>query len=163
MNTLVHASPVGPLTLVSDGDRLVGCYFSNSEFAKHKLAPPGRAFGTTDAVLRLARRELELFFDQRLKKFTVPVAPNGTDFQRSVWKALQRIPFGATASYRDIATQVGKPTATRAVGAANGKNPICIIIPCHRVIGADGSLTGFGGGIARKKYLLALESGGRLA
>jgi len=113
-------------------------------------------------VLKAASNELKLFFAQRLKKFTIPVAPSGTEFQRSVWKALQKIPFGKTASYGDIARQVGKPNAMRAVGAANKRNPICIIIPCHRVIGADGSLTGFGGGIGRKKYLLALERGDSL-
>ena len=158
MNTTVLPSPVGPLTLVSDSGKLVGCYFSNSDFAKRLLAELGPASSNRDAILEAARKELELFFARRLKKFTVPVAPRGTEFQRSVWRALQKIPFGATASYGDIAKQVGKPNAMRAVGAANGKNPVCIIIPCHRVIGADGSLTGFGGGIERKKYLLNLES-----
>jgi methylated-DNA-[protein]-cysteine S-methyltransferase len=159
MNTTVVPSPVGPLTLVGDKGKLVGCYFSNSDFAKQILTELAPTSGDNVAVLKTARKELELFFARRLEKFTVPVAPSGTEFQRSVWKALQKIPFGATASYGDIAKLVGKPNAMRAVGAANGKNPICIIIPCHRVIGADGSLTGFGGGIDRKKYLLDLERG----
>jgi methylated-DNA-[protein]-cysteine S-methyltransferase len=159
MKRLVVPSPVGPLTLVSDKGKLVGCYFSNSDFAKQKLAECDLAPSANDAVLKAACKELELFFAGSLKKFTIPVAPSGTDFQRLVWKALQKIPFGRTASYGDIAKQVGNPGAMRAVGAANGKNPICIIIPCHRVIGADGSLTGFGGGIERKKYLLGLERG----
>lgn len=161
MNTIVLPSPVGPLTLVSDKGKLVGCYFSNGDFAKQKLADCDLISGVNDPVLKTARKELELFFARRLERFTVPVAPSGTEFQRSVWKALQKIPFGKTASYGDIAKKLGKPNAMRAVGAANGKNPICIIIPCHRVIGADGSLTGFGGGIERKKYLLDLESGNR--
>jgi len=156
---MVQPSPVGPLTLVSDKGKLVGCYFSNNDFARQKLADSKLALGTHDAVLKAACKELELFFSGRLKKFTIPVAPNGTEFQRLVWKALQKIPFGQTASYGDIAKRVGNPNCMRAVGAANGKNPICIIIPCHRVIGADGSLTGFGGGIERKKYLLNLECG----
>ena len=147
---------------MSDEGKLVGCYFSNNEFAKQKLADYGQPAGANDPVLKAASNELKLFFAQRLKKFTIPVAPSGTEFQRSVWKALQKIPFGKTASYGDIARQVGKPNAMRAVGAANKRNPICIIIPCHRVIGADGSLTGFGGGIGRKKYLLALERGDSL-
>ena len=159
MNMMVKPSPVGPLTLVSDKGRLVGCYFANSDSVKQKLADCELGPGANDPVLRAACKELELFFSGRLKKFTIPVAPNGTEFQRLVWKALQKIPFGQTTSYGDIAKRVGNPNCMRAVGAANGKNPICIIIPCHRVIGADGSLTGFGGGIGRKKYLLNLECG----
>ncbi len=159
MNTMVLPSPVGPLTLVSEKDKLVGCYFSNNDFATQKLADCELTPGASDPVLKVARKELELFFARRLEKFTVPVAPSGTEFQCRVWKALQKIPFGKTASYGDIARQLGQPSAMRAVGAANGKNPICIIIPCHRVIGADGSLTGFGGGIKRKKFLLDLECG----
>jgi len=156
MNKLILPSPVGPLTLVSDQGQLVGCYFSNSESTSQNLDPP-HYDGTSNVVLRTAASELELFFARRLQRFTVPVAPSGTEFQRTVWKALQKIPYGKTLSYGELARQLGKPNAMRAVGAANSKNPISIIIPCHRVIGADGSLTGFGGGLARKQFLLGLE------
>ena len=153
MRTLVHESPVGPLALVSDGAALVGCYFEG------RLPPRVGAAVVEgrDAVLDLARRELDAFFDLRLKKFTVHVAPRGTDFQRRVWQALCTIPYGATSTYGSIAQRIGSPAAVRAVGAANGANPVSIVIPCHRVIGADGSLTGFGGGLARKRLLLSLE------
>ena len=107
--------------------------------------------------MRSARLELEAYFARRLTQFTIPVAPRGTEFQRSVWQALLDIPFGKTVSYAFIAKQIGKPKALRAVGAAIGKNPLAIVIPCHRVIGTHGAVTGFAGGLARKKYLLAHE------
>ena len=160
MSTCTHDSPVGPLTLVADGDRLVGCYFSNHPLAiDHELGrdPVPRA---PNAVLDRTRRELDDFFAGRLERFTVAVNPPGTDFQRRVWGALRKIPYAQTVSYGHIAKQIASPAAARAVGAANGKNPICIVIPCHRVIGASGSLTGFGGGLDRKRFLLALERGG---
>ena len=116
----------------------------------------------SDAVLDAARRQLDAYFAGRLKLFDLPLAPRGTDFQRRVWRALTQIPYGRTMSYGAIAKNIGEPVAARAVGAANGANPICIIIPCHRVIGADGSLTGFGGGLDRKKFLLGLERGEEL-
>ncbi len=102
-------------------------------------------------------RQLELYFQQRLTRFDVPLEPEGTEFQQQVWQELQQIPFGETASYSDIAYAIGNPQATRAVGSANGSNPIPILIPCHRVIGRDGSLTGFGGGLPIKRFLLQLE------
>ncbi|MDB4948187.1 MAG: cysteine methyltransferase [Gemmatimonadetes bacterium] len=98
------------------------------------------------------------YFAGERTEFDLPLAPRGTEFQRRVWSELRRIPFGATLSYRELAARLGSPEAVRAVGGANGRNPICIIVPCHRVIGADGSLTGYGGGIERKAKLLALES-----
>jgi methylated-DNA-[protein]-cysteine S-methyltransferase len=155
MNVIVHSSPVGALALVSEGDQLIGCYFDKGE----EPAAAKRAARKRDAVLEQTRRELDQFFAGRLKKFTIPVAPRGTDFQRRVWDALQTIPYGRTVSYGAIAEQIDAPAAVRAVGAANGANPICIIIPCHRVIGANGSLTGFGGGLHRKRFLLGLERG----
>lgn len=154
MNMIVYPSPVGPLTLISDEGALIGCYFANHEPPEAKTAKRAR-----DVVLDQARKELDEFFAERRTKFTVPVAPRGTEFQRKVWKALQSIPHGRTVSYGHIAQNIGAPAAVRAVGAANGRNPICIIIPCHRVIGADGSLTGFGGGLNRKRFLLGLERG----
>jgi methylated-DNA-[protein]-cysteine S-methyltransferase len=108
-------------------------------------------------ILEQAARELEEYFDGRRREFTVPVEPEGTEFQLNVWAGLTRIPYGATWSYAQLAQAIGKPQAVRAVGAANGANPIGIIIPCHRVIGSDGSLTGFGGGLPLKRRLLELE------
>lgn len=150
----VHESPVGPLTLVSDGAALAGVYF---ESQKHG-APPAGPRGT-DKIIDAARKQLDAYFAGKRTSFDVPLAPKGTAFQTRVWHALTKIPYGETTSYGAIANAIGSPKAVRAVGAANGRNPIPIIIPCHRVIGANGSLTGFGGGMARKELLLDLERG----
>ncbi|MDZ4777060.1 MAG: methylated-DNA--[protein]-cysteine S-methyltransferase [Alphaproteobacteria bacterium] len=150
----VHESPVGPLTLVSDGAALAGVYF---ESQKHG-APPAGPLGT-DKIIDATRKQLDSYFAGKRKSFDVPLAPKGTAFQTRVWHALTKIPYGETVSYGAIAAGIGSPKAVRAVGAANGRNPIPIIIPCHRVIGANGSLTGFGGGMARKELLLDLERG----
>jgi methylated-DNA-[protein]-cysteine S-methyltransferase len=109
--------------------------------------------------LREARRQLEEYFAGERREFSLTLEPAGTDFQRRVWQALRGIPYGATMSYGELARRIGNPRAVRAVGLANGANPISIIVPCHRVIGADGSLTGYGGGLERKRFLLALERG----
>src|SRR5690606_5230010 len=111
----------------------------------------------SNAVLVEARRQLEEYFAGKRRDFDLPLSPRGTDFQRSVWTTLAAIPYGRTWSYLDLARRIGKPSATRAVGAANGRNPLPIVLPCHRVIGADGSLTGFGGGLPTKAFLLRLE------
>ena len=153
MISCVYESPVGQLTLVSNGEALVELNFENGRYAK-SAQPVG-----DDKVLKQARRELDAYFAGKLKSFTVPVAPQGTEFQRKAWEALQKIPYGATRSYAQQAAAVGNPNAVRAVGSANGRNPVAIIIPCHRVIGSNGSLTGFGGGMACKKQLLDLEQG----
>jgi methylated-DNA-[protein]-cysteine S-methyltransferase len=108
-------------------------------------------------LLKKAAQELQEYFIGKRKRFDLPLSPQGTDFQQKVWKALQDIPYGAVCSYKDIARAIGNEKACRAVGGANNKNPISIIIPCHRVIGANGSLVGYGGGIEIKKQLLALE------
>lgn len=150
----VHESPVGPLTLVSDGAALAGVYF---ESQKHG-APPAGPKGA-DKIIDMARKQLDSYFTGKRKSFDIPLRPVGTAFQTRVWDALTRIPYGETTSYGAIANAIGSPKAVRAVGAANGRNPIPIIIPCHRVIGANGSLTGFGGGMARKEHLLDLERG----
>ena len=155
VNAIVHDSPVGPLTLVSDGGFLVGLHFEGWN-------PPVGALHRSDTVLAATARQLDAYFDGRLKSFDLPLAPEGTPFQQHVWSALRGIPFGETRSYGQLAKAIGKPSAMRAVGAANGRNPIAIVVPCHRVIGADGSLTGFGGGIERKKFLLSLEQGQEL-
>ena len=110
-------------------------------------------------MLRETARQLSAYFDGSLRVFSVPLAFEGTPFQRSVWQALLTIPYGETRTYGEIARQIGNPAAVRAVGAANGRNPISIIVPCHRVIGADGSLTGYGGGVEAKRWLLGHESG----
>jgi len=147
-------SPVGRLTLVGQGDDLVGLYFDEDP-----LAVEGRAGGTRDdRRLRPAVAQLEEYFAGARTRFELSLIPAGTPFQKKVWAALVRIPFGGTATYGEIARAVGRPDAWRAVGGANHRNPIAIIIPCHRVIGADGSMTGYGGGLPRKRILLDLEA-----
>ena len=155
VNAIIHESPIGPLTLVSDGDHLVGVRFEGWN-------PPAGALNTADPVLARTARQLDSYFAGRLRAFDLPLAPAGTPFQQRVWSALREIPFGETRSYGQLAKAIGKPSAMRAVGAANGRNPIAIVVPCHRVIGTDGSLTGFGGGIERKRFLLSLEQGKEL-
>jgi methylated-DNA-[protein]-cysteine S-methyltransferase len=112
----------------------------------------------SSGVLHKCARQLTEYFSRRRTEFQLPLAPHGTDFQLRVWKALEQIPYGETRSYSEIARIIGAPDAVRAVGAANGRNPLPIVVPCHRVIGANGSLTGFGGGLPLKKLLLELES-----
>jgi methylated-DNA-[protein]-cysteine S-methyltransferase len=111
-----------------------------------------------DAQWSAVAKQLREYFDGKRRDFEIPLDVEGTEFQTKVWAALRKIPFGRTASYADIARKIGKPKAMRAVGMANGRNPVSIVVPCHRVIGADGSLTGYGGGLDRKKILLDLES-----
>ncbi len=156
MKSLIHDSPVGPLTLVSDGQALAALAFELHSKPIRLLdeAEPG-----SDAILDAARRQLDAYFEGRSKRFDLPLAPRGTVFQQRVWMALREIPHGETCSYGDNPAAVGAPSAVRAVGGANGQNPIAIIVPCHRVIGANGSLTGFGGGIDRKRFLLTHEQG----
>jgi methylated-DNA-[protein]-cysteine S-methyltransferase len=147
-------SPVGALTLASDGRSLVGLYFD----AGRSVAPCADARIDPDAwPFAIVRAQLGEYFAGSRRQFELPLDPFGTDFHRRVWSELRAIPFGATRSYGQIARLLGQPGAMRAVGLANGRNPIAIIVPCHRVIGADGSLTGFGGGLERKRWLLAHE------
>jgi methylated-DNA-[protein]-cysteine S-methyltransferase len=138
---------------MSDGKALTHCEFENPRYP-FKAAPRG-----DDAIIAKARRQLDAYFAGKLRGFDLPLAPQGTEFQQRVWAALLKIPYGATRSYGQQAAAIGSPKAVRAVGLANGRNPIAIIIPCHRVIGANGSLTGYGGGMARKRLLLDLEQG----
>ncbi len=156
MKSAVYESPIGPLTLASNGEAITQLEFENPRYVLTQH-PRG-----ADKLLAQAMRELDAYFAGKLKAFTVPVAPQGTPFQRKAWAALQKIPYGATRTYGQQAAAIGAPAASRAVGAANGRNPIAVIIPCHRVIGSGGSLTGFGGGIERKKFLLDLEQGAPL-
>jgi methylated-DNA-[protein]-cysteine S-methyltransferase len=154
MHQIQMASPVGRLRLASDGDALCLIEF---EHPRHPHRQGGDWLEREDAVLHEARRQLHEYFEGERRGFDLPLAPRGTGFQQQVWLALREIPYGATISYAQLATRLGAPTATRAVGAANGRNPLPIVVPCHRVIGADGSLTGFGGGLPTKRFLLELE------
>ena len=156
MISVIHDSPVGKLTLISNGAAL-----THLEFESPLYPAPTHPRGD-DKIIAKARRELDAYFAGKLRAFSVAVAPEGTDFQRRVWDALLTIPYGKTRSYGQQAAAIGSPNASRAVGLANGRNPIAIIIPCHRVIGANGSLTGYGGGMQRKKLLLDLEQGDAL-
>ncbi|MFE6158720.1 methylated-DNA--[protein]-cysteine S-methyltransferase [Streptomyces sp. NPDC056486] len=151
-HTLID-SPYGPLTLVATDGILSGLYMTEQ---RHR--PPEETFGDRDAgPFGETISQLEAYFTGELTEFDLPMRLDGTPFQRTVWQQLQLIPYGETRTYGELATALGKPNASRAVGLANGKNPIGVIVPCHRVIGAGGSLTGYGGGLDRKQRLLAFE------
>ncbi|MFK0310551.1 methylated-DNA--[protein]-cysteine S-methyltransferase [Pseudomonas sp. NPDC090233] len=148
-------SPVGILTLVARGECLAAVLWEEERENRVRLGDLHR--DDQHPILREAARQLGEYFAGQRQRFELALDFAGTEFQRQVWAALLTIPFGETRSYSDIARQIGNPSAVRAVGAANGRNPISIIAPCHRVIGASGSLTGFAGGLPAKQYLLALE------
>ncbi len=150
-------SPVGTLTLVASDRGLAAILWPRDD--PRRVALPVLTRDDDHPVLRKTEKELGEYFAGRRRRFTVALDFNGTDFQKKVWQALLEIPFGETRSYLDIARRLGRPAAVRAVGAANGRNPISIIAPCHRVIGANGALTGFAGGLKAKQALLALERG----
>lgn len=147
------ASPVGELLLAGDEDALHVIGFPSGRSA----ARPEDDWKENPAPFAEAARQLGAYFAGKRHSFDLPLAPTGTPFQREVLAALQQIPYGETRSYGELAKAVGRPKAGRAVGAANGRNPLPIVIPCHRAIGSDGSLTGFGGGLATKRFLLDLE------
>ena len=147
------ATPIGQLLLAGDEQGLRAIGFPQG---KGRINP-GARWQQQDDCFAAAETQLREYFDGKRRSFDLLLAPAGTEFQRAVLTALQTIPFGETRSYADIARQIGRPAAVRAVGAANGRNPLPIVLPCHRVIGADGSLTGFGGGLATKLFLLRLE------
>lgn len=147
-------SPIGTLTLVSDGTHITAVHMRTFE---EVAARERREWIESAEHLADARAQLNAYFAGERREFSLPLRPEGTEFQRKVWAALERIPFGVTASYGEIARQVGSPESARAVGAANGQNPIAIVVPCHRVIGANGSLVGYGGGLGRKTWLLEHE------
>ena len=157
MDHMVHAvtdSPIGPITLV--GVRLARC----AACTWPSTATPRPSFGERDDdAFPAAVEQLREYFAGTRTTFDVELEPAGTPFQQRVWTALREIPYGETTTYGELAAVLGRPTASRAVGHANGHNPISIIVPCHRVIGTSGSLTGYGGGLARKRFLLALEAG----
>ena len=153
------ASPLGDLLLAADDAGLTGLHMDGDGHGPHRPDPdwvedPGRF----DQVVH----QLAEYFAGERTEFDLPINPAGTTFQREVWAALQTIPYGEVRSYGEIAEQIGRPGASRAVGLANGRNPIAVVVPCHRVIGASGSLTGYGGGLHRKRLLLDLEASGRI-
>lgn len=152
----IMASPVGELTLIASDAGLAAILWENDEPGRAGLTPRHRD-GQHPLLCRTEQQLNEYFAGQR-REFDVPLACHGTSFQQSVWQALRTIPYGQTRTYAQIAAQLDHPSATRAVGAANGRNPVSIITPCHRVIGSNGRLTGFAGGLATKQYLLGLES-----
>ncbi len=153
------ASPVGELTLVASDAGLRAILWAEERVGRVPL--PERRDDPANAILAAAVRQLTEYFEGRRRDFDLPLDPVGTDFQRSVWTGLNAIPYGETRSYAALATAIGRPGASRAVGAANGRNPLSIVTPCHRVIGANGTLTGFAGGLAVKQWLLAHERGER--
>ena len=146
MPCLFYDSPIGPMTLVQEGEVL----------ARLDFDVPSQPEETTPLLLEACRQLREYFAGER-KAFALPLAPAGTEFQKKVWAALREIPWGETCSYGDIARAIWKPTASRAVGMANGRNPLPIFIPCHRVIGTNGFITGYSGGLEKKRFLLLLE------
>ena len=149
-------SPIGPLTLLASDGELTGLYMDDQRYAPdapQTWKSDRSAFG--DAVA-----QLNAYFAKELQEFDLPLRPSGSPFHLAVWNELTRIPYGQSTSYGDVARRVGTPSAYRAVGRANGRNPIAIVIPCHRVIGSNGSLTGYGGGLDRKRWLLSHESSG---
>ncbi|MFK4146505.1 methylated-DNA--[protein]-cysteine S-methyltransferase [Streptomyces sp. NPDC004065] len=151
----VTDSPYGPLTLVAEDGVLCGLYMAGQ---RHR--PPEESFGDRDDTpFAAAKEQLSAYFAGELRTFTIPLRLRGTPFQLKVWEQLRAIPYGETRSYGQLAHALGNPGASRAVGLANGRNPIGVIVPCHRVVGATGSLTGYGGGLPRKRRLLDFERG----
>lgn len=150
-----HKSPIGRLLLAGEGDALTLLGFPGGSMARRHQA----GWQQDSSAFTQVCQQLDEYFAGQRRQFELALAPAGTEFQRRVWQALTEIPYGETWSYGQLATRIGKPRASRAVGAANGVNPIPVIIPCHRVIGANGKLTGFGGGLDTKRQLLELEAG----
>jgi methylated-DNA-[protein]-cysteine S-methyltransferase len=148
-----YQSPIGELIATAEGHHLTGLFVrDNAPTKADKGVAPGE-----DALFEALGKQLERYWDREPVQFDLPMRPQGTPFQMRVWTALRGIPYGSTISYGELARRIGHPTAVRAVGRANGANPICIIVPCHRVIGGNGSLIGYAGGVDRKRTLLALE------
>ncbi|MBP2412385.1 methylated-DNA-[protein]-cysteine S-methyltransferase [Arthrobacter stackebrandtii] len=155
---IIFDSPIGPLTAVENDAGLAAVYM-----AVHKRRPAEETLGPLLAagvspVLAAAQEQLGEYFAGQLREFSIPLAPAGSEFQQRVWSALRDIPYGELRSYGELAATLGDPSMAQAVGSANGRNPISIIVPCHRVVGADGSLVGYAGGLERKQFLLELEN-----
>lgn len=158
MTFTIIDSPIGPLTLVRDDAGITGVYMP-----EHRPAPDEARFGERDdAAFADAVQQLGEYWAGERTAFELPLAPSGSGFQLRVWEALRSIPHGETRTYGWIAEQIGQPTAVRAVGLANGRNPLSILVPCHRVVGASGALTGYAGGVERKRFLLDHEAGSAL-
>jgi methylated-DNA-[protein]-cysteine S-methyltransferase len=152
-------SPIGPLLARAEGSLVSGLFMPG-----HQGQPqPEQAWIESDEPFRELREQMEAYFDGRLHEFELPLRMAGTPFQRRVWQELVKIPFGTTITYAQLAARIGQPSAARAVGHANSRNPISIVVPCHRVIGADGSLTGYAGGLDKKRWLLEFERRGSVA
>ncbi|PIP91741.1 MAG: glycosyltransferase [Bdellovibrionales bacterium CG12_big_fil_rev_8_21_14_0_65_38_15] len=149
-------SPVGRLTLIASSKGLCAVLWENEKLNRVNI-PLGRK-NLNNPFIKMAIEQLTEYFEGKRKNFTVPLDVIGTDFQKNVWKNLQKVPYARTVSYKDIALKLKKPTASRAVGMANGKNPLSIIVPCHRIIASSGKLTGYAGGLNNKKILLDLEA-----
>jgi methylated-DNA-[protein]-cysteine S-methyltransferase len=152
----LYASPIGDLTLTSDGAALTGLYM-----CQHRGQPasgPEASWQRDDSAFQAVREQLASYFEGKLRDFDLPLWMDGTPFQQRVWQGLREIPYGETISYAELARRIGHPGASRAVGSANGRNPISIVVPCHRVIAADGTLGGYGGGLERKDFLLQHET-----
>jgi methylated-DNA-[protein]-cysteine S-methyltransferase len=149
-------SPIETLLLTSDGASLTGLYMVERRHGPEEVDPTW-THDDNAAPFPEARQQLAAYFEGRLTEFDLPLLMDGTEFQKRVWEELTRIPYGVTISYGELARRIGNPNGSRAVGLANGRNPISIIVPCHRVIGANGKLVGYGGGLPRKEALLALE------
>jgi methylated-DNA-[protein]-cysteine S-methyltransferase len=152
-------SPVGRLKLVASSKALVAVLWEQERPNRVKLDE--MSLDPQHPILIEAERQLSEYFAGKRTQFDLPLRADGTEFQKKVWRALRKIPFGKTKSYLDLARAIGSPDASRAVGAANGKNPLSIVVPCHRVVGANGALTGFAGGVETKATLLALEAASR--
>lgn len=150
---LFHPTPIGDLLVAGDGNTLSLIGFPQGKGRRE----PHPDWDEDLSAFAAVRSQLDAYFSGTLRRFDIPLAPRGTEFQLAVWEALTHIPYGETITYSDLAIRIGNPAAVRAVGAANGANPIPIVVPCHRVIGADGSLTGFGGGLDTKRWLLRHE------
>jgi len=157
MGTLLYKSPVGGIFISAQDGKITQLYFDGGRTTPADLKAAEPKTAEDKAVLQKLAKELDMYFAGELKEFTVPVNPVGTPFRKVVWQALQAIPYGETISYKELAERINNPKAIRAVGGANHNNPISIIIPCHRVIGANGKLVGYGGGLGAKEYLLELE------
>jgi methylated-DNA-[protein]-cysteine S-methyltransferase len=149
-------SPIGALLITAEDGALTRVWMTEQ---RHQVTEPDPTWVRDEEPLLEVMRQLDEYFAGERTAFDLPLAPAGTPFQREVWAALQTIPYGTTRSYGELADQIGRPGASRAVGLANGRNPISIVIPCHRVIGSNGTLTGYGGGLERKQWLLDLERG----
>ena len=150
-----YQSPRGRILLVADDKALTGVYFARQKY--HPRIDKKWQRSDKHEPLRQAKRELSEYFDGKRTRFTVKLAPHGTPFQRAVWRAIAGVPFGQTIAYGELAKRAGHPGSARAAGAATGRNPIGIIVPCHRIVGSNGSLTGYAGGLAKKRALLVLE------